>query len=67
MGKLRLRSLHVYKGRAEYVIELGAPLAEFRRLDRSTFPVIRRSLRVTGQVKKPKPKPKKGRSKGGNR
>ena len=52
MGRLRLRSLHVYKGAVEYVVELGAPVGDFRRLDRSTFPVIRRSLELTGRVKK---------------
>jgi hypothetical protein len=52
MGRLRLRSLHVYKGNAEYVVELGAPVAGFRRIDRSTFPAVRRSLKVTGRVKK---------------
>ena len=64
-GRLRLRSLHVYKGRAEYVIELGAPAAEFRRLDRSTSPRIRRSLEVTGRVKQPASKRKKGKAGGG--
>ena len=66
MGRLRLRSLHVYKGSAEYVVELGAPVADFRRLDRSTFPGIRRSLKLTGQVKKaPARKKKKGSAGGG--
>jgi hypothetical protein len=50
-GRLRLRSLHVYKGNAEYVIELVAPVAAFGRLDRSTFPGIRRSLKISGKVK----------------
>ena len=59
MGRLRLRSLHVYKGSAEYVVELGAPVGDFRRVDRSTFPGIRRSLKVTGQVKKARPKKRK--------
>lgn len=62
LGRLRLRSLHVYKGGAEYVVELGAPVRDFRRLDRSTFPGIRRSLKVTGQVKRPaKKKMSRGR------
>lgn len=52
-GRLRLRSLHVYKGQAEYVIELGAPTGAFPRLDRATFPQIRRSLKLTGRVKPP--------------
>ncbi|HEV2724438.1 MAG TPA: hypothetical protein VGV10_07370 [Thermoleophilaceae bacterium] len=63
-GRLRLRSLHVYRGNGEYVVELVAPVAAFARLDRASFPTIRRSLEVTGKVKKPKkaakkPKPKK--------
>jgi hypothetical protein len=53
-GRLRIRSLHVYKGNGEYVIELVAPLPAFARLERSTFPAIRRSLKVTGKVKAPK-------------
>ena len=64
MGRLRLRSLHLYKGRAEYVIELAAPLARFERLDRSTFPGIRTSLRVTGEVRNP-PAPKREGAKRG--
>jgi len=58
-GRLRLRSLHVYKGNGEYVIELVAPVAAFPRLDRSTFPAIRRSLEVTGKVKEVKKDAKK--------
>ena len=59
MGRLRLRSLHVYKGSAEYVVELAAPVGDFRRLDRSTFPGIRRSLKLTGQVRTAQPKRRK--------
>ena len=58
-GRLRLRSLHVYKGSAEYVLELGAPVREFARLDRRTTAGVRRSLKVTGRVKKPRPKKKR--------
>ncbi len=53
-GRLRLRSLHVYRGNGEYVVELVAPVAAFARLDRSSFPGIRRSLKVTGKVNEPK-------------
>ena len=64
-SRLRLRSLHVYKGKGEYVVELVAPVAAFARLDRSSFPAIRRSLKVTGDVKEPaKPAKKKSGSKG---
>jgi hypothetical protein len=52
-GRLRLHSLHVYKGNGEYVVELVAPVAAFPRLDRSSFPGIRRSLKVTGKVMAP--------------
>lgn len=59
-GRLRFRSLHVYKGNGEYVVELAAPVAGFARLDRSSFAGIRRSLRVTGKVKAPKKAGAKG-------
>jgi len=52
-GRLRTRSLHVYDGNAEYVIELLAPRDEFERLDRDLFPVIRRTLEATGEVRRP--------------
>ena len=55
-GRLRIRSLHVYKGNGEYVVELVAPVAAFGKLDRASFPGIRRSLKVTGKVKAPKKK-----------
>jgi hypothetical protein len=55
-GELRLRSLHVYKGNGEYVIELVAPRSSFGRLDRATFPGIRGSLKLTGRVKAAAPK-----------
>ncbi len=58
-GRLRLRSLHVYRGNGEYVVELVAPVAAFARLDRASFPTIRRTLDVTGEVKKPKKAAKK--------
>jgi hypothetical protein len=67
LGRLRLRSLHVYKGSAEYVVELGAPAADFRRLDRSTFPGIRRSLKVTGRVKKAPARKRQKRGRAGGR
>ena len=49
-GRLRTRSLHVYKGRAEYVVELAAGLREFSYLDRVVYGPLRRSLRLTGKV-----------------
>ncbi len=51
-GRLRTRSLHVYKGRAEYVIELLAPARDFAYLDRTVYRPLRRTLRLTGKVSK---------------
>ena len=51
-ARLRTRSLHVYKGRAEYVIELATPVEDFDRLDRAVFPAIETSLEVTGEVRR---------------
>jgi len=48
--RLRTRSLHVFKGKAEYVIELLAPPREFRSLDRRVLGLIRSSLELTGDV-----------------
>jgi hypothetical protein len=58
-GRLHLRSLHLYKGNGEYVVELVAPVAAFAALERSSFPGILKSLKVTGKVKPPPKKPKK--------
>jgi hypothetical protein len=58
-GRLRLRSLHLYKGNGEYVVELVAPVAAFAALERSSFPGILKSLKVTGKVKPPPKKPKR--------
>ncbi len=52
-ARLRTHSLHVYKGRAEYVIELAVPPEDFERLDRAVFEVIEESLEVTGEVRRP--------------
>lgn len=48
--RVRVRSLHVFKGQAEYVIEIVAPLAGFSRFDGRVNSLIRRTLRVTGRV-----------------
>lgn len=48
--RLRIRSLHVYRGGAEYVIEVAAPVRLFARFDRAVTPVIERTLDVTGRV-----------------
>jgi hypothetical protein len=47
--RLRIRSLHVYKGRAEYVLEMGAPIGDFGTVDRNVFDRVAGSLRVTGR------------------
>jgi hypothetical protein len=52
-ARLRTRSLHVYEGQAEYVIELAVPVKDFDRLDRAIFPGIEASLEVTGEVRRP--------------
>ena len=51
-GNLRTRSLHVYKGRAEYVLELAADARDFARLDREVYRPIRQSLELTGKVRR---------------
>ncbi len=51
-GHLRTRSLHVYKGRAEYVIELLAPAGDFAYVDRTVYRPLRSTLRLTGKVSK---------------
>ena len=51
-GTLRTRSLHVFKGSAEYVIELAVPVGDFARLDTAIFPGIRDTLMVSGQVRR---------------
>ena len=51
-AELRTRSVHVYKRRAEYVIELLAPVEEFERTDREVFQPLLRSLKLSGVVKR---------------
>lgn len=48
---LRTRSVHVYKRKAEYVIELLAPVEEFDRTNREVFEPLLRSLKLSGVVK----------------
>ena len=47
---LRTRSLHIFKGEGEYVIELLAPPREFEGLDKRLSELIRNSLEITGNV-----------------
>ena len=59
-GRLRTRSVHVYKRRAEYVIELLAPPAHFERTNRDVFAPLLRSLKLSGVVKQPSKSTKRG-------
>lgn len=49
--RLRTHSLHVFIEGAEYVIELLAPRREFLRFDRALFPLVERTLAVTGAIR----------------
>jgi hypothetical protein len=49
-GRLRGRSLHIFRGKGEYVIEMEAPRAEFRTADRTIFRPALRSLKVNGKI-----------------
>jgi hypothetical protein len=51
-GRFRTRSLHLFKGKAEYVIEVLAPVAGFGDVESATVPVVERSLKVSGKVKR---------------
>lgn len=51
-GRLRTRSLHVFKRSAEYVFELAAPVGDFERLDAVIFPLMRDTLKVSGRVRR---------------
>jgi hypothetical protein len=50
--RLTIRSLHVFKGQAEYVIEVAAPREQFARFDKAVTPLLERSLDVTGRVRR---------------
>ena len=56
-SRLRTRSLHVFKGRGEYVIDMLAPVSEFPASNRNFFSPVVRSLRVTGRIP---PSPRRG-------
>jgi hypothetical protein len=60
-AKLRTRSLHVFKRKAEYVFELLVPVREFSRSDRLLFEPMLSSAQLTGKVKDPKAERKKRR------
>jgi hypothetical protein len=50
-GRLRTRSVHLYKGAAEYVFELIAARGSFAKVDRSVFSPMLRTLEVTGRIR----------------
>jgi hypothetical protein len=60
-SRLRTRSLHVYKGRGEYVIDMLAPVGRFRATNQGFFSSTARSLRVTGRIKSPPPRKRRKR------
>jgi hypothetical protein len=47
---LRTRSLHVYKGSGEYVLDMLSPVRDFAGMDRTYFAPAVRSVKVTGKV-----------------
>ena len=47
---LRTRSLHVYKGSGEYVLDMLSPVGDFGGMDRTYFSPAVRSLELTGKV-----------------
>jgi hypothetical protein len=60
-SRLRTRSLHVFKGRGEYVIDMLAPVDRFRATNRVFFSPAARSLKVTGRIKRPPPRKRRKR------
>ena len=51
-ARMRFRSLHLFKGDGEYVVELAAPRGEVRDAERRLFEPVVRSLRVTGRIRR---------------
>jgi hypothetical protein len=49
---LRTRSLHVYKGSGEYVLDMLSPVRDFPGMDRTYFTPAVRSLKLTGKVER---------------
>jgi hypothetical protein len=58
-SRLRTRSLHVFKGRGEYVIDMLSPVQRVRANERAFFAPAARSLRVTGRIERPPRRPKR--------
>ena len=51
-GRLQIRSVHLFKGSAEYVLELIAPRRDFGPVDRTVFSPMLRTLELTGRVQR---------------
>jgi hypothetical protein len=51
-GTFRTRSLHVYKGQGEYVLDMLAPVTDFPGMDRTFFSPAVRSLTLSGKVER---------------
>jgi hypothetical protein len=49
--RLETRSLHVFRGRVEYVVEALAPPADFELVDRRVLEPLLESLRLTGRIR----------------
>lgn len=53
--RLAIRSVHVFRGTVEYVLEAVAPPgAGFRRTDRAVLAPLLRSLELSGRVRRPR-------------
>ncbi|MDQ3720539.1 MAG: hypothetical protein M3350_07145 [Actinomycetota bacterium] len=50
-GRLETRSVHLFEGEGEYVLELIAPRADFGPADTQVFSPMLRSLQVTGRIR----------------
>ncbi len=48
--RVQIRSIHVYKGNVEYVIEIFAPVGDFKARDAAITPGVLKSLKVTGKL-----------------
>ena len=48
--RLRTRSVHAFKGRGEYVLEMLAPPARFEAAQARFFDPLLRSLRLSGRI-----------------
>ena len=49
-GRLDTRSVHLFKGSAEYVFELIAERRDFAKADRAVFSPMLKTVRLTGRV-----------------